>query len=166
MTSRLEWGSHPRPESNTQLPSAEGKSAQTLSADDLGMLLLHIHECRQIIWQNRRRFRGGLLRNLTEDLAELAGERWANSMITNDTSSFYATYQAFYALLDFHSGPVSLTQQLQIVNRMSRVYLFMKPRSTFVTKIWHAHNTCIYNPAVHLHFGLSKKTGAIKLNNQ
>lgn len=31
--------------------------AQTLSVDDLGMLLLHIHECRQIIWQNRRRFR-------------------------------------------------------------------------------------------------------------
>lgn len=75
MTNRLEWGSHPRPESNIQLPAAEGKSAQTLSADDLGMLLLHIHECRQIIWQNRRRFRGGLLRNLTEDLAELAGER-------------------------------------------------------------------------------------------
>ena len=39
------------------------------------MLLLHIHECRQIIWQNGQRFRDGLLRNLTEDLAELAGER-------------------------------------------------------------------------------------------
>jgi hypothetical protein len=71
---RLEWGSHPRPES-IESTAAEGKDAQTLSADDLGMLLLHIHECRQIIWQNRRRFRGGLLRNLTEDLAELAGER-------------------------------------------------------------------------------------------
>lgn len=70
---RLEWGSHPRP----QIQTTEHKHAQTLSADDLGMLLLHIHECRQIIWKNRRRFRGGLLRNLTEDLAELAGERCA-----------------------------------------------------------------------------------------
>ena len=71
---RLEWGYHPRPDP-PKSGSAEAKNSQTLSADDLGMLLLHIHECRQIIWQNRRRFRGGLLRNLTEDLAELAGER-------------------------------------------------------------------------------------------
>ncbi|KAL7483120.1 hypothetical protein ACHAW6_008773 [Cyclotella cf. meneghiniana] len=101
----LEWGSRPRHHTNQTIE--ENSKASTLSTDDLGMLLLHIHECRQIIWQNRRRFRGGLLRNLTEDLAELAGER----------------------------GPVSLTQQLQIVNRMSRVYLFMKPRSTFITQI-------------------------------
>jgi len=71
----LNWGSHPRQEAATQSHDSEMKGAQTLTTDDLGMLLLHIHECRQIIWQNPRRFRGGLLRNLTEDLAELAGER-------------------------------------------------------------------------------------------
>jgi hypothetical protein len=62
------------------------------------MLLLHIHECRNILWQNRRRFQNDVLRNVSEDLAELAGER----------------------------GPVSVRQQLQILSRMTRTYKFMK----------------------------------------
>jgi hypothetical protein len=47
----------------------------TLSADDTGMLMLHIHECRTILWQDRNRFSTATLRNVAEDLAELAGER-------------------------------------------------------------------------------------------
>ena len=27
-----------------------------LSADDLGMLMLHIHSCRNMLWKERRRF--------------------------------------------------------------------------------------------------------------
>jgi hypothetical protein len=73
-------------------------SRQTLSAADLGMLLLHIHECRNILWVSRRRFQNDVLRNVSEDLAELAGER----------------------------GPVSVRQQLQILCRMNRTYKFMK----------------------------------------
>ena len=68
------------------------------------MLLLHIHECRNILWQSRRRFGSDVLRNVAEDLAELAGER----------------------------GPVSVGQQLQIINRMARTYPFMKVVSSGV----------------------------------
>jgi hypothetical protein len=50
--------------------AAELVNSQTLSAEDLGMLLLHIHECRNILWQSRRRFRSDVLRNVAEDLAE------------------------------------------------------------------------------------------------
>mmetsp|Transcript_17365 Transcript_17365/g.41675 ORF Transcript_17365/g.41675 Transcript_17365/m.41675 type:complete len:540 (+) Transcript_17365:2090-3709(+) len=98
----LEWGSsRPKAESfNNQV----GHSPQTLSAEDLGMLLLHIHECRNILWESRRRFRSDVLRNVSEDLAELAGER----------------------------GPVSVSQQLQIISRMSRTYPFMKVVSSGV----------------------------------
>ncbi len=59
---------------------------------------MHIHECRTILWENRRRFHNDVLRNVSEDLAEIAGER----------------------------GPVSVRQQLQILSRMSRTYKFMK----------------------------------------
>jgi hypothetical protein len=51
------------------------KGGDTLSADDLGMLMLHIHECRTILWQDQNRFSTHTIRNLAEDLAELAGER-------------------------------------------------------------------------------------------
>ncbi len=91
----LEWGSS---RSVNSAPMKNSQSSQTLSAEDLGMLLLHIHECRSILWQSRRRFRSDVLRNVAEDLAELAGER----------------------------GPVSVAQQLQIISRMSRTYPFMK----------------------------------------
>jgi len=106
----LEWGSS-RPSSNNNNESVaklvntkQNNNSQTLSAEDLGMLLLHIHECRNILWQSRRRFRSDVLRNVAEDLAELAGER----------------------------GPVSVSQQLQIISRMSRTYPFMKVISSSV----------------------------------
>ena len=69
-----------------------------LSSDDLGMLMLLVHECRVILWQDRKRFSRSELRNASEDLAELAGER----------------------------GAVSVQQQLQIIVRMGRTYSFLK----------------------------------------
>ena len=69
-----------------------------LSADDLGMLMLLVHECQLILWQDRRRFTRQELRNVSEDLAELAGER----------------------------GVVSVQQQLRIIARMCRTYSFLK----------------------------------------
>jgi len=106
----LEWGSSKSSSTNNNESAVElfntkhDNNSQTLSAEDLGMLLLHIHECRNILWQSRRRFRSDVLRNVAEDLAELAGER----------------------------GPVSVTQQLQIISRMSRTYPFMKVMSSSV----------------------------------
>jgi len=73
-----------------------------LSADDLGMLMLHIHSCRNMLWKERRRFTEQAVREVAEDLAELAGER----------------------------GPVSVRQQLQILGRMYRTHAFMKVVST------------------------------------
>jgi len=46
-----------------------------LGSDDLGMLMLLIHECRSILWKDRRRFSEAVIRSVSEDLAELAGER-------------------------------------------------------------------------------------------
>lgn len=69
-----------------------------LSADDLGMLMLHIHELRTVLWQDRRRFSPNIARSVSEDLAELAGER----------------------------GAVSVRQQLQIIMRMCRTYPFLR----------------------------------------
>lgn len=46
-----------------------------LSADDLGMLMLHVHECRTILWKEHHRFSKGIIQSVSEDLAELAGER-------------------------------------------------------------------------------------------
>jgi hypothetical protein len=72
--------------------------ASALNPDDLGMLMLLVHECRVILWQDRRRFSRSELRNVSEDLAELAGER----------------------------GAVSVQQQLRIIARMFRTYSFLK----------------------------------------
>mmetsp|Transcript_16739 Transcript_16739/g.29484 ORF Transcript_16739/g.29484 Transcript_16739/m.29484 type:complete len:123 (+) Transcript_16739:119-487(+) len=101
----LDFGST-RPSNNNAETNNTQQSpkSRTLSAEDLGMLLLHIHECRNILWQSRRRFRSDVLRNVAEDLAELAGER----------------------------GPVSVSQQLQIITRMARTYPFMKVVSSGV----------------------------------
>ena len=102
----LNWGSS-KPLSKSSAESYESlksRSSQTLSAEDLGMLLLHIHECRNILWESRRRFQSDVIRNVAEDLAELAGER----------------------------GPVSVSQQLAIISRMSRTYPFMKVVSSGV----------------------------------
>lgn len=77
---------------------------RVLNADDLGMLMLHLYECRVILWQDRQRFSPQILRDVAEDLAELAGER----------------------------GAVSVKQQLQIISRMCRTYPFLKVVSTGV----------------------------------
>ena len=103
----LDWGSIYTSTNNSSEESVNAQrdtKLQTLSAEDLGMTLLHIHECRNVLWQSRRRFRSDVLRNVAEDLAELAGER----------------------------GPVSVSQQLQIISRMSRTYPFMKVVSSGV----------------------------------
>lgn len=69
----------PTPE--IQIQSGDGRreferqSDAVLNADDLGMLMLHIHELKTILWKNRRRFSQGIIRGVAEDLAELAGER-------------------------------------------------------------------------------------------
>lgn len=65
---------------------------------DLGMLMLHIHELRTVLWQDRRRFSTNIVRNVAEDLAELAGER----------------------------GAVSVRQRLQIIWRIGRTYPFLR----------------------------------------
>jgi hypothetical protein len=46
-----------------------------LGGDDLGMLMLLLHECRTVMWRDRRRFPVHIIRSVSEDLAELAGER-------------------------------------------------------------------------------------------
>jgi len=74
------------------------RGCDVLSADDLGMLMLHIHECRTIIFRDYSRFTPGIIQSVSEDLAELAGER----------------------------GAVSVQQQLQIIGRMVRTYPFLK----------------------------------------
>eukprot|EP00526_Cylindrotheca_closterium_P002305 CAMPEP_0113636636 /NCGR_PEP_ID=MMETSP0017_2-20120614/19132_1 /TAXON_ID=2856 /ORGANISM="Cylindrotheca closterium" /LENGTH=934 /DNA_ID=CAMNT_0000547537 /DNA_START=34 /DNA_END=2835 /DNA_ORIENTATION=+ /assembly_acc=CAM_ASM_000147 len=71
---------------------------RVLSTDDLGMLMLHIHALRTILWRDQRRFSTSVIRSVAEDLSELAGER----------------------------GAVSVRQQLQIVARMHRTYPFLK----------------------------------------
>ena len=59
-------------ETSSQLGIGENS---VLNADDLGMLMLHIHELRTILWQDRRRFSSDMIRSVAEDLSELAGER-------------------------------------------------------------------------------------------
>jgi ATP synthase regulation protein NCA2 len=79
-------------------PNSSPSSICILDSDDLGMLMLHLHELRTIMWNERRRFSLDVLRSVSEDLAELSGER----------------------------GAVSVQQQLHIVERMSRTYAFLK----------------------------------------
>jgi len=78
---------------------------QVLNSNDLGMLMLLVYECRVILWQDRRRFTRTELRNVSEDLAELAGER----------------------------GAVSVQQQLRIIARMCRTYSFLKVISSGIS---------------------------------
>jgi ATP synthase regulation protein NCA2 len=52
-----------------------------LGSDDLGMLMLLVHECRSILWRDRRRFTEAEIRSVNEDLAELAGERGKTSFL-------------------------------------------------------------------------------------
>mmetsp|Transcript_37069 Transcript_37069/g.57485 ORF Transcript_37069/g.57485 Transcript_37069/m.57485 type:complete len:172 (-) Transcript_37069:6-521(-) len=53
-----------------------------LNADDMGMLMLHIHHLKTILWKDRRRFSPSIIRSVAEDLAELAGERGKRCSIT------------------------------------------------------------------------------------
>ena len=64
---------------NPEMPGVPNNNV--LSADDLGMLMLHIHECRTILWRDYNRFSPGVIQNVTEDLAELAGERGASTLV-------------------------------------------------------------------------------------
>lgn len=84
------------PPSSDDSPSSYGPCI--LGRDDLGMLMLLIHECRTILWRNRRRFGTAQVQSVLEDLAELSGER----------------------------GAVSVQQQIQIINRMVRTYPFLQ----------------------------------------
>ena len=83
-------------EQNYQEQNYQKKSV--LDSDDLGMLMLLVHQCRSILRQDSKRFSRHELCNMSEDLAELAGER----------------------------GVVSVSQQLKIVARMCRTYSFLK----------------------------------------
>lgn len=46
-----------------------------INSDDLGMLMVLIHELRSILILDRRRFSEDIIRSVWEDLAELTGER-------------------------------------------------------------------------------------------
>ena len=92
----------PRKAINTAQSTRENSQGNVLDANDLGMLMLHVHECRKLLWEDRKRFSASEVRNVTEDLAELSGER----------------------------GPVSVQQQLAIIARMCRTYSFLKVIST------------------------------------
>ncbi len=74
----------------------------TLNENDLGMLMLLVHEIQGIVTREQRRFTRVDRANVLEDLAELAGER----------------------------GVVSIKQQLSIVSRMGRTYPFLKVLSS------------------------------------
>jgi hypothetical protein len=99
-----------------------------LGRDDLGMLMLLIHECRTILWRQRRRFSPTVIDSVSEDFAELAGER-------GEYHQQIAKYRDYYSSLVISpesspSGAVGVHQQLQIISRMSRTYPFLKVIST------------------------------------
>lgn len=56
-------------------PQSDANKPSVLGPNDLGMLMLLIHECRRILKSDYRRFSEGVIRSVSEDLAELAGER-------------------------------------------------------------------------------------------
>ena len=95
-----------QPSTTTSDEGSSGVSVQgavcVLSPDDLGLIMLLIHELRTILMRERRRFTRDVIRGVSEDLAELAGER----------------------------GAVSVRQQLQILTRMNRNYSFLKVQGT------------------------------------
>jgi len=124
--------------SHSQLLLTEGHSlgsggCNVLSADDLGMLMLHIHECRTILWKDYSRFAPAVIQSVSEDLAELSGERGkiqcaiAIASSSRDCSAreeLTNTYLLIYLLPC--QGAVSVQQQLQIISRMCRTYPFLK----------------------------------------
>ena len=64
----------PFPDASAQMMPVSNNPC-VLVSDDLGMLMLLIHECRSILWKDRGRFSQAIIRSVSEDLAELAGER-------------------------------------------------------------------------------------------
>ena len=110
-----------------------------LGADDLGMLMLHIYECRVILWEDSRRFSPQALRDVAEDLAEVSGER-GKSRVSVSFGSPPAQPSPLFA-----AGPVSVQQQLKIIARMCRTYPFLKVVSTGVpfdfSRLSHSNNT-------------------------
>jgi hypothetical protein len=116
---------------NPEMPAVLNNNV--LSADDLGMLMLHIHECRTILWRDYNRFSPGVIQNVTEDLAELAGERGASvpvllAVVFGVLLVFACNlHHSDVTLLAPHFvGAVSVQQQLQIISRMCRTYPFLK----------------------------------------
>jgi hypothetical protein len=124
----ISWGAKTERSQEVVVPKITG--ADTLSADDTGMLMLHIHECRTILWLDRSRFSAATLRNVAEDLAELAGERGmyrpAAYLILLDRICHLSHPCRNFSF----SGAVSVQQQLLIVTRMGRTYPFLKVLST------------------------------------
>jgi hypothetical protein len=74
-----------------------------LKAPDLGLLLLFIAQFGDVMVRNRRIFSDLELRDMQQDLNELAG----------------------------NSGPVAVTQQLCIIQRMFRSYRWLNSNSSF-----------------------------------
>lgn len=60
------------PETNLHSANSE---IMKLNPDDLGMLMLLVHECRTLMRQNPRRFSKNTIASILEDLSELTGER-------------------------------------------------------------------------------------------
>ena len=75
-----------------------GQRHSVLKDSDLGMLMLLVHQCQQVLWGEKRRFLPAEVKSAHEDLIELSGER----------------------------GFVSVRQQRSIIERMHRSYVFLK----------------------------------------
>jgi len=97
------------------LVEGDRRPAALLCSDDLGMLMLLVHECRTTLWQNQRRFSSYTVQSVSEDLAELAGERGR-----------WQPYHTVYSCSHQTSGAISIHQQLLVVSRMCRTYPFLK----------------------------------------
>jgi hypothetical protein len=118
----------PLPRANRQ--TLEAPIASTvLGSDDLGMLMLLLHGCRQILWKEHHRFPSETIRSVSEDLAELAGERGEWKKACRVRCRSFAVDPELTCLPTL-AGPVSVQQQLQIISRMARTYPFLKVIST------------------------------------
>ncbi|GMI27616.1 hypothetical protein TeGR_g11788 [Tetraparma gracilis] len=103
----LSFDAQASPAARPGLEEQKAKRAprKTLDENDWGMMMLLIHEIQVVLAREQRRFGGSDIANVLEDLAEIAGER----------------------------GPVSIKQQLAIVERMARTYSFLKVLAGFTT---------------------------------
>ena len=96
----LTWTEDGQPTTVDTSAPEEPRGPCVLNADDLGMLMLHIHECRTILWEDRRRFSLQTLRDVAEDLAELAGERGNSFYCTNFICTFAQLNLIFVFVVD------------------------------------------------------------------